>query len=295
VAETCQGLPFGDELNCSGGDVSPLHFTGKERDVESNLDDFGKRYFGSSLGRFTSPDSIANDWELVNPQTWNRYVYVRNSPLVYVDPNGAALELKCIGATSADACSAQRQKELSEFQKDVGNKEAASRLYINVVRDGSHTRYFLGIKGDVGSFMRLGKTAHDLANLVEDKQIVEFGLTNKDISAFGGAVTYARGEVGNQNVRVLVNPNEMGVADRALSPNTILGAQRWAGQNQYPRWAVQPFTPGIAEWHEFGHSWGYIHGRVGGASNSEALRWENRMREQVYGPSGPDNAPRIVH
>jgi hypothetical protein len=38
-----------------------------------------------------SPDSIANDWELGNPQTWNRYAYARNNPLIYVDPDGAAL------------------------------------------------------------------------------------------------------------------------------------------------------------------------------------------------------------
>ena len=31
-------------------------FTGKERDTESNLDNFGARYFSSSQGRFISPD-----------------------------------------------------------------------------------------------------------------------------------------------------------------------------------------------------------------------------------------------
>lgn len=49
------------------------------------------------------------------------------------------------------------------------------------------------------------------------------------------------------------------------------------------------------EWHEFGHAWGYINGRVGGPSNKESLDWENRMRQQVYGPLGPNNAPRIAH
>src|SRR5688572_13273805 len=31
-------------------------FTGKERDVESGLDYFGARYYGSKLGRFTTVD-----------------------------------------------------------------------------------------------------------------------------------------------------------------------------------------------------------------------------------------------
>src|ERR1700735_5169493 len=34
-------------------------FTGKERDAESGLDMFGARYYGSSLGRFMTPDWAA--------------------------------------------------------------------------------------------------------------------------------------------------------------------------------------------------------------------------------------------
>jgi RHS repeat-associated protein len=33
-------------------------FTGKERDTESGLDNFGARYNASSLGRFMSPDPV---------------------------------------------------------------------------------------------------------------------------------------------------------------------------------------------------------------------------------------------
>jgi RHS repeat-associated protein len=32
------------------------NFEGKERDSESGLDNFGARYYASSLGRFMSPD-----------------------------------------------------------------------------------------------------------------------------------------------------------------------------------------------------------------------------------------------
>jgi len=34
-------------------------YTGKERDTESGLDMFGARYYGSSLGRFMTPDWAA--------------------------------------------------------------------------------------------------------------------------------------------------------------------------------------------------------------------------------------------
>jgi hypothetical protein len=208
--------------------------------------------------------------------------------LRYNDANGAAVEL--LGDDR------QRQKELEHLQDDVGKKEAASKLYINEVKDGDKTRYFVGIKGDVGDFMKLGETAHDLANLVKDPQVVEFGLTTRDLSEYGGAATFQKGEDGgkNQNVRVLVNPNQMSIADVRLR-FTILGQSKFAGQLSNPTWTIRPMTTGIATWHEMGHGWGMIHGRLDGRSGPEANAWENRMREQVYGPLGRDNAQRISH
>jgi RHS repeat-associated protein len=34
----------------------PYKFTGKERDTETGLDNFGARYYGSNMGRFMTPD-----------------------------------------------------------------------------------------------------------------------------------------------------------------------------------------------------------------------------------------------
>ncbi len=56
MAETCVSYPFGDGLNCSGSDPSPTHFTGKQHDNETGLDNFGARYDAASLGRFMTPD-----------------------------------------------------------------------------------------------------------------------------------------------------------------------------------------------------------------------------------------------
>ena len=68
--------------------VSP-QFTGKERDSESGLDNFGKRYDSSSLGRFMSPDPVVITTErLKNPQQLNLYAYVANNPLRFIDPTG---------------------------------------------------------------------------------------------------------------------------------------------------------------------------------------------------------------
>jgi RHS repeat-associated protein len=69
--ETIASLPFGDGQTIAGscGDPSPNHFTGKERDAETNLDNFGARYNASNLGRFMSPDPSNLSVDFWLPQT----------------------------------------------------------------------------------------------------------------------------------------------------------------------------------------------------------------------------------
>jgi hypothetical protein len=42
----------------------------------------------STQGRFTSPDPLLASAKFSDPQSWNRYTYCRNNPLVNVDPLG---------------------------------------------------------------------------------------------------------------------------------------------------------------------------------------------------------------
>ena len=56
----------------------------------------GARWYDQQLGRWISPDTIVP--QPGNPQSYNRYSYVNNSPARYRDPSGHALE----GGTSTD-------------------------------------------------------------------------------------------------------------------------------------------------------------------------------------------------
>jgi RHS repeat-associated protein len=93
TAETYTSLPFGDALTPATGGSSPDHFTGKERDGESGLDEFGARYYSSALGRFVTADWSATPVSvpyavLGNPQTLNLYSYARNNPISKADAGG---------------------------------------------------------------------------------------------------------------------------------------------------------------------------------------------------------------
>ena len=65
-------------------------FTGKERDSESGLDNFGARHDSSPLGRFMSPDPSGTDGPVdpSEPRSLNLYVYGLDNPLRFVDPDG---------------------------------------------------------------------------------------------------------------------------------------------------------------------------------------------------------------
>jgi RHS repeat-associated protein len=85
--------PFGEEVAPQNPPVDKRLFTGKERDAETGQDYFGARYYRADLGRFTTTDPVQTwDENLADPQRWNRYGYVRNNPLKYVDPDGSTMD-----------------------------------------------------------------------------------------------------------------------------------------------------------------------------------------------------------
>ena len=82
-------MPFGEEVAPPIPPQDKRLFTGKERDSETGLDYFGARYYRADVGRFTTVDpELRIKDALVDPQKWNRYAYVQNNPLRYVDPDG---------------------------------------------------------------------------------------------------------------------------------------------------------------------------------------------------------------
>ena len=87
VSSTTAYSPFGETYAQSGS--SDASFTGENQDTVAGLYDFLFREYNPSYARWVSPDPaglLAAD--LADPQSFNRYTYVRNRPLLFIDPLG---------------------------------------------------------------------------------------------------------------------------------------------------------------------------------------------------------------
>ena len=63
-------------------------YTGQRHEPDIKLYDYGARRYDNRRGRFIQPDTIVPNPG--DPQSLNRYAYVRNNPLRYTDPSGHA-------------------------------------------------------------------------------------------------------------------------------------------------------------------------------------------------------------
>jgi len=70
----------------AAGATAEWPFTGEQRDSESAFYYLRARYYDPAVGRFLARDFLPG--LVVNPQTLNRYAYVTNNPVLFVDPLG---------------------------------------------------------------------------------------------------------------------------------------------------------------------------------------------------------------
>jgi RHS repeat-associated protein len=275
--------PYGIELPISGADSNHYKFTGKERDTESGLDNFGKRYYGSSMGRFMTTDPVVITTErLMNPQQLNLYAYVANNPLRFIDPTGEILQ--CVGnADSQKQCFADLQQiagdaanrlsmdaktgVVSFDTKDLDlSKNAGAALVNDLVGSKNTFDFSVGptIMTDKGP-VRIDKISTNMANLPTFGDQPQIGNPPAGVSDILGL---------NLN-----NPNMTRVS------NTNLKVA--------PEWTVV--------FHELAEAYEKIDGGKGGsyaAGHNAALQRELELRDQRpylreynTGAGGPANSP----
>ena len=81
--------PFGETRLATGTLYTDKLFTGQRNITGLGIYHYQSRFYSPKLGRFLSADSLVPN--PANPQDLNRFSYVRNNPIRYIDPTGHAV------------------------------------------------------------------------------------------------------------------------------------------------------------------------------------------------------------
>jgi RHS repeat-associated protein len=231
ACETIQSLPFGDEqvINRTCGDVSPMHFTGKERDTESSLDNFGARYYASSMGRFMSPDwggpmptPDPVPWaDLNDPQTLNLYSYVRNNPTSYADEDGHTYHICDEHGQNCSDVSDQQFAQMQQNAQQSGETWKNGNIYLQGEFKGTYNQTDVDLNPNAQNILSSPVLQNAAATMNDPRTYAawfaasatmgyglyaagafEGGLTTLEIGAEAGEATPSAGQVA-QAERVL--------------------------------------------------------------------------------------------
>jgi len=259
--------------------LSAYKFTGKERDVESGLDNFGARYYASSLGRFIQTDPVTITPErFYDPQQLNAYVYVRDNPLKLVDPTGKILQLS--GVTSAgfgylcdiagDAC------DRLSYDKDTG--------VVSFDTDG------LDLSQNEGAAL--------INNVVQSNKTYDLSLgtnvqTAQGTLQFSSISSNLDNRSSHAPIKDVATPRA-GVDDQVAINNLVTKASNTK---------LQPATTDSSIFHELAEAYAKVdHKKAYSAAHKEAAEREDTLREQrpylqLHNPGSGDlrdsQAPRI--
>jgi len=118
-------LPFGEEIGAglglrtggqgySASDNNRHKYALTERDTITGLDHTWFRKYESLAGRWTSPDPYNGSMTVANPQSFNRYSYVQNDPVNFVDPSGLRLVEVCSWWAWFDVTDPEHPKQISD-------------------------------------------------------------------------------------------------------------------------------------------------------------------------------------
>ncbi len=82
IVQTYDYTAFGEELPSPKAHLNPWRYSGKRLDSQLGLYSFGKRFYGTTIGRWITTDPAG----FIDGT--NLYAYLLNDPLMHFDPNG---------------------------------------------------------------------------------------------------------------------------------------------------------------------------------------------------------------
>jgi RHS repeat-associated protein len=257
--------PFGGEHTYSNTCPQNYKFTSKERDTESNLDNFGARYYASTAGRFMSPDWALKPLAVPyanfgDPQTLNLYTYVENSPLNRIDADGHSMAMlnpkDCVPHCTDNQVDGSGGKNAYQEQLDKNHGLAQTKVTLNnngsvlcpgscpglkAIKDGAqsivnaHDGAVVLLSGaaQITATTKIGNAKKDSKETFSAQLLPSIGATidvrmpaPNPANGQGGAVS-----VGTPFVSGAVNINNGGVSGITLSAGGTIGVGAPLGVN----------------------------------------------------------------
>src|ERR1700756_866126 len=251
--------PFGAGLNL-GPEPPPggrLKFTGHEREVRASnpntLDYMHARYYSPTFGRFLSVDPEMESAYTEIPQSWNRYLYVMNNPLKYIDLTGR--EITCVTVKDDKGNDQQICSESVDVQGDepkvsevtpvltardfqetdlsgllrkrdererVRNKREEQRVSNCYDQNRFSSLFGNGVAGDVVGFLEIGSEI----SLAGDTVATGYKATQASLGdqAYGSAMNWAFRRIGNAAGNPALKKSLTKFGDRATPALAVFGA-----------------------------------------------------------------------
>ena len=194
-------MAFGDEVTQKLGNIGGRtsgqgygedddvrkQYTGYERDKESGLDYAQARYYNSNHGRFTSVDPLTASASIRNPQTFNRYTYVLNSPYKFTDPLGllaqTPISYRSTGSELGDrvAGGMGSKRDFDLLQWHIANGTALGYSFVNAMQSRQQSSSSSSSDGNGTRSCVFGKRCDDKKILTdEEKRAEQRGQVDND-------------------------------------------------------------------------------------------------------------------
>ncbi|MBK7002674.1 MAG: RHS repeat protein [Rhodoferax sp.] len=163
--------PYG-ETNANGSTVNPFRYSGKYgvMDDGNGLIYMRARFYRPDVARFMSLDALPG--EVNNPQSLNRYAYVRGNPIMGVDPSGRH---GCDLSEDPAGCRETRRKAIAKWQARQDKKK-------NEFRSAAEQVFSDWNRNDIYDFAK-GSAEGDFKNGFKQ------GIKGKVLAGFCGEVT----------------------------------------------------------------------------------------------------------
>jgi RHS repeat-associated protein len=242
----CPGS-FGGAARSDVGSVTQTDksFTGQKSLANTGLMDYNARMYSPLLGRFIQPDTIVAGAYF--SQSYNRYSYVINNPIMYIDPSG----YKPCWAKKVYSCKLS-DKQLAELLENPDTSEFALNYISSNNRDypiSYHATLFPAnysglvageITGIISLLFGFSTTPNSISSSIsiiktsdsellhEALSYLNFALQTKKgftlaqtegFDIIGGVRIYGDGEVGNNNGSdITIGPTSTTIKSLSLGP-----------------------------------------------------------------------------